>query len=651
MHSQKKIFFTFSSIQVTVISVFCLGSVFLFSNHSAFAAGDKDQVNCSDLSLKNYQIKGQVLTRPSHLSAKEFQVCFEKNQSRDAWSVTKNQWSELDEQNFKKFIVQLGTAVENKMCDSVDSCLISPTINNQWSDFDINFIHYSDCADFPIYLRSYFAFKNNLPMVIGSGLEEAPLTPEQLEKRNKKLAKLDLDRQTILNNPNLTEEKRQKQLDANDKERKSEFDTRYSRNGNLFRSTRIFGFNSDLKITGNYSVRSFLEATKLIQNQVSSGTYRINYTPGMKNQPMFYSPVISRNSVQVGTVLYNPLGHLSIIYKITDKGEAYFIDAHPDNSVSYNKFSPDFVQSLQTHAGGFKNWRPFILQNGKVNYVADEKLSDVSQEQYTGHGTGLNLKGESKKVFEFIGSDRTYLTNDIYHWTECRLSRAGTFESCRMDPVKHFTDNLNSLCMGYKNRVSDVMKAIENGIDQKPHPSVLPINIFGAEGEWEAYSTPGRDLRLKQKVLYIMDSVQKYFGNLADRNLKFNGSAADLKEELLKAYAKVDHDCVVNINSPTEGKTISLGLSGLGQRLEFLSFDPYLCLANRWGAMIPEESAGCMMTSDKKEWVKALINLQVKTERNPEDKHGGDLNANLEKSKNVQINSSKYDLKNFLKNL
>jgi hypothetical protein len=188
-------------------------------------------------------------------------------------------------------------------------------------------------------------------------------------------------------------------------------------------------------------------------------------------------------------------------------------------------------------------------------------------------------------------------------------------------------------------------------VDQKPHPSTLPINIFGAEGEWEAYSTPGRDLRLKLKVLYIMDSVKKYFGNLKDGNLKFNGNASDLKEELQRTYAKVDSECMVNINVSSSGNNIYMGLTGLGQRLEYLSFDPYLCLQNRWGAMSSEEEAGCMSSSDKKEWSKALINLQVKTERNTEEKHGGDLTTNLDKSKGIILRSEKYDLKEFLRNL
>lgn len=627
---------------------------------SQVALAEKKEINCANIKEESYQVLGRSLSRPSKLDASEFEVCYGGKQSRTPWLVAKSSWDVADEENFMRFIVQLGNAVENKVCDSVDSCLISPEANNQLSEFDLNFLHYSDCADFPIYLRSYFAFKNKLPMVIGTGLQEAPLTEEQQKKRATVFEKLDAQLVQINGDTTKSVDEKAKAIEAIEKARKNEYDTRYSRNGNVFLGYRVFGTSPNLNM-GRSAVNNFLDATKLIHNQISSGSYRMNYTPGMKNPPMFFSPKIDRNNVRVGTVLYNPIGHLSIIYKITDKGEAYYIDAHPDNSVSYNKFSREFVESLQTHAGGFKNWRPFEIKNGRVNLAADEMLQgQVSQEQYTGTGTATNLGGELKKVFEYVGKDKSFLTSDLYQWVACRLNSLGTVSNCQIDPIERFKDNLLSLCAAYQARVKDVMTAINNGVDNKAHPDVLPTNIFGAEGEWETYSTPGRDMRLKQKVLGIMKDVEFYLGNNAVNNsiVKFDGTASELKEMLLKTYASVDRQCQVSIpmtsktSTGVKSENVMMSLSGLGQRLEFLSFDPYMCSAVRWGATQADELSGCLMSSDKYQWAKALLHLQVQTERDSKQIHGGGLDANLKKSSVLSpIDSRKYDLHYFLKNL
>ncbi len=85
------------------------------------------------------------------------------------WRITKNQWTEQDEVRFGEFIARLGETVERRDCGRVDTCLRSSA--NPYAGTDPgNLRLFADCADLPYFLRSYFAWKNGLPMSIQSGV-------------------------------------------------------------------------------------------------------------------------------------------------------------------------------------------------------------------------------------------------------------------------------------------------------------------------------------------------------------------------------------------------------------------------------------------------------------------------------------------------
>ena len=79
------------------------------------------------------------------------------------WKVIKEAWSDQDEANFRNFVRSIGKGIEAKICSTVDTCLAS-SANPYRTQVDIYATHFADCADFPMYLRNYFAFKNQLPM-------------------------------------------------------------------------------------------------------------------------------------------------------------------------------------------------------------------------------------------------------------------------------------------------------------------------------------------------------------------------------------------------------------------------------------------------------------------------------------------------------
>ena len=56
---------------------------------------------------------------------------------------------------------------------------------------------------------------------------------------------------------------------------------------------------------------------------------------------------------------------------------------------------------------------------------------------------------------------------------------------------------MSELCSNVHDREIAVDNAIAASIHEKSHPDKLPRNIYGTDGEWEEYSSPSRDARLK----------------------------------------------------------------------------------------------------------------------------------------------------------
>ena len=69
------------------------------------------------------------------------------------------------------------------------------------------------------------------------------------------------------------------------------------------------------------------------------------------------------------------------------------------------------------------------------------------------------------------------------------------------------------------------------------HCDRLPRNIYGTNGDWETYSTPSRDARLKTAFKESRDNAQRFVGmyeNGDTKHLLYSGS--DLVGNMLAAY-------------------------------------------------------------------------------------------------------------------
>src|SRR5262249_58086151 len=66
---------------------------------------------------------------------------------------------------------------------------------------------------------------------------------------------------------------------------------------------------------------------------------------------------------------------------------------------------------------------------------------------------------------------------------------------------------VRAVCRDVADRAEAVTAALAAGIQNQLHPPALPTNIYGTEGDWELYSTPSRDARLKASLRELRETV------------------------------------------------------------------------------------------------------------------------------------------------
>lgn len=582
---------------------------------SVAAAQEKKQVDCSAIPTRTESYNGKSYLK-YNVSDSAQMKCSQVQATRPVmnWKVKKAEWNAQDERAFGDFIKAIG----NSKCNTTDKCL-SGAANILRTEEDMLFTHYSDCADFPYYLRSYFAYKNKLPFSMVTSFKQAPYSQAQLDAMAK-------ERANILATKG--EEAAQK-YDAR------LLDQRYSRNGNIPTAKLNVPSSSG-------AIRDFAVFGPKIMDQVSSGTLRMLNGAGGGVESDFYSPVVSKESIKPGTVLYSAAGHVAIVYDVTAKGEVLFIDAHPDNSVTRGRFNTDFALVHSKYGGNFKNFRPVRVENpvydneglitkGQVVTASDTQIKDFSIEQY--EGTGKSSVG--KTLFSLTANSSSSM--DFYEWVKMRLSGG----SYRLDPIMEMKSEMAQLCSMAQDRVAAVQAAIDNRVHTMQHPSTLPQNIFGADGEWEAYSTPSRDMRLKLKILSIPDAAKSWFTRYKSGDEMVSYKGADLKADLIKTYQQAVATCKI-VYKNSAGKDTTVGLDSLIARISRVSYDPYACPEIRWGAVKQEELASCVDSQEKMEWNSLQQFLRNNLVKDTDAFHGFTLDQlrQMNERKEVDNNSS-----------
>lgn len=485
-----------------------------------------------------------------------------------AWVIRKTEWSSEDERKYSEFVARIGRLVETKKCRTLDSCLKHPE-NPLRGDNPPKIEVYADCSRLPYVLRGYFAWMNGLPFSFSTSVRPRP-------------------------------------VEGNDVK-----DIRYSRFGNEIASRYDVIQNNPKRDLDGAALMG-----RLI-NSVSSAHFRTNLDDTTESGYFsdFYNTQISRESIVPGSVIYDPNGHVVVVGRVTNDGRIFYFDSHPDNSITWGMYGTKFVRSNPGQGSGFKSFRPLRLVGakqmpdgrwvgGKIVGLKNAEIADFSREQFFGN---VLPEPADWKQSRFVIDGRNL---NFYEYVKRRLASSG-FRENPMDEVRALTEDL---CYNAKDRVQAVHAAVAAGIHKRPALERLPFNIYGTEGDWETYSTPSRDARLKTSFKELRDLVETLFTRYQQRDPNIDYSGTNIKGDMLKSYLKVAQACKFTyINS--SGKAVGLDLERLRQRLWHVSFDPYHCPEMRWGAYTSNEMTSCPRDSVKQSWYERQVWLRYQIER------------------------------------
>jgi hypothetical protein len=488
------------------------------------------------------------------------------------WRILRTAWTERDEKGYEEFVARIG----DSGCRNMHACLTGAASNPLYRASNPPGMHfYADCADLPYMLRAYYAWKNGLPFSYSTAV-----TPLGFSK-----------------------------------------DIRYTARGNAITSRR------DLTDAG-------LDARKAIPQAVdtiSSAHYRTPPDYAGKLLPDHYPVRISRESIKPGTIVYDPNGHVAVVYKVTPEGRIHYIDTHPDNSLTRGIYGKAFSRSTPAMGAGFKRWRPQTLvgatqrpdgsfAGGHIVLSADKDIPDWSDEQF--FGTERNrTKTWTTGKFVLEGEALEY-----YDYVRRRLATAGF----RYDPLEETRTMVRSLCEDVKYRVDAVDVAIKAGIHKRPQPDKLPNNIYGTDGDWETYSTPSRDARLKTAFKELRDEVARFLSLSAESSKRLAYAGEDLRRDIRAAYLQEAAACSITY-ARSDGSEKQLTFAEVAKRLFALSFDPHHCVERRWGAQDAQELSTCADGADKRASYEAEQRLRNQPDRTYDARMGFSL-AELRKA-------------------
>ena len=472
------------------------------------------------------------------------------------WRILRTAWTERDEKGYEEFVQRIGESG----CRNMHACLTGAASNPLYRASNPAGMHfYADCADLPYMLRAYYAWKNGLPFSYS-----AAVTPLGYSK-----------------------------------------DIRYTARGNFISTRR------DLLDAGIDARRAIPQ----IVDAISSAHYR--YPPDYTGRllPDHYPVKIARDSIKPGTIIYDPNGHVAVIYKVTAEGRIHYIDTHPDNSLTRGVYGKAFARSSPGMGAGFKRWRPQTLvgaaqgpdgsyRGGQIRLAPDKEIADWSVEQF--FGTEAN-RPKLWSTGKFVLESETL---EYYDYVRRRLANAGF----KYDPLEETRSMVRALCEDLKYRVDAVDVAIKAGIHKRPQPDRLPNNIYGTDGDWETYSTPSRDARLKTAFRELREEVARFLTLASTGNNRLAYAGGDIHGDIRRAYSEETSACTIAY-ARGDGSEKQLPFAEVERRLFALSFDPHHCAERRWGAHEPEELATCADGADKRAWYEAQQRLRNQPDR------------------------------------
>jgi hypothetical protein len=378
-------------------------------------------------------------------------------------------------------------------------------------------------------------------------------------------------------------------------------DNRYASYGNKLK------YNNRLIKKGDNALAVF----QMISNTISTSSFRLDHHDDIYNNDArtfkdFYPVDLSRESLPPGSILYDPSGHIWVVFHVDADGVAHMIDAHPDDSITYKK-STDIIEKINKvypakFGGGFQALRPWRVSRDGRSMVGTPNHMLPHYSLVQSYGTeNYDPRPETwSSNIEII--ENGVVSQNLYQFGRRKLSR----KPFQIDVLGDFRTQMNGLCTAFKERVDAVDKAVERGLHRESHPIVLPANIYQTEGDWENFSSPGRDARIRSSVRSVISTMKQAKEQILSGNTEMIYTGSNLYEDFLRIYNDVAYSCVDQYKN-SNNRNVQISLNDFIGRIYDVSFDPYHCPELRWGAKGRElESCPEYRSRDKKmDWYTA----------------------------------------------
>jgi hypothetical protein len=397
-----------------------------------------------------------------------------------------------------------------------------------------------DCADFPYFLRVYFAFKMGLPFGYSKcsrgGGGGPPKCPQWFNIQNPGAAHPTApEQQTAPSGP--------------------------AANAATAPPAKRTGLAA-----------SFGQYSRTVADAVHSGNGR---TRANDDNTDYYPVPLTQEELRPGVVYADPYGHILVLAKRLPQsdgaaGVLLAVDAQPDGTVARKRFWRGnflFAQDPALGSPGFKRFRPIVREkNGVLRRLTNDEIA-----KYPEYGD-YSLDQSKLRIEAFY--DRM---DDV-------------ISPAPLEPLRAMKEAITSLEEQVKARVTSV----ENGRkfqNKGGGDASMPdgASIFETTGAWEDFATPARDLRL----LIAMDVVRGFPDRVARRPERYampqEKSIADVKAELQNVLAS-ELSARKFSYTRSDGSSWTLALKDVVDRAVDLEMAYNLndCVELRWGA--PDKS-------------------------------------------------------------
>jgi hypothetical protein len=329
----------------------------------------------------------------------------------------------------------------------------------------------------------------------------------------------------------------------------------------------------------------------------------------------YYPVPLTREALQPGTVFADPYGHVLVLVDwvpqpLNGSGILIGADAQPDGTIGQRRFwRGTFLFDPDTSSGGagFKAFRPRLAVDEPVSVEVARGASPGAAEgterssvERSGHLEDIG-NAELRKTHEHVPfSLQQYegSADDFYDRVEALINPRP------LDPKTQLLALIDGLAESVARRVNSIDNAEKWRVEHERDVIDLPDGdgIFLANGPWEDFSTPSRDLRL----LISIDTVRAFSRRVAQAPQRFGlapaGVAAQASRPSLGAHLDqeiAELDALLQSELArrkfsyrrSDGSEQTLPLGAVVERATAfeMAYNPNDCPELRWGAAAASE--------------------------------------------------------------